>query len=56
MTCLEINYPLYDNENNIIGTMGIIMPKTNAKKVQEASESLASGMMQISTAAEHLAL
>lgn len=54
--CAEINYPLFDNENSIVGTMGMLIPKTNARKVQEASESLVSSMTQISTAAEHLAL
>lgn len=54
--CAEINYPLFDNENNIVGTMGMLIPKTNAKKVQQASESLVSSMIQISTAAEQLAI
>lgn len=53
--CTEINYPIFDNENNIVGTLGMLIPKINARKVQQASDSLASSMMQIATAAEQLA-
>lgn len=56
ITCAEINYPLLDNENNIVGTLGMLIPKTNAKKIQEASDSLVSSMMQIGSAAEQLAM
>lgn len=53
---LEMNYPICDDEGAIIGSLGLIMLKTHAEEIRTHSETLATNMLQISDAIEHLAL
>jgi hypothetical protein len=51
------NYPLYDTENKdeIVATMGIILPKQTAGKLRNMSKNLEDGLTNISSAIQQLA-
>lgn len=51
------NYPIYDEEdgNSIVGTLGVVVPKVAASKLQIMSENLSNSLTSISETVEHLA-
>lgn len=54
---LIMNYPLFDedNESEVVGTFGIIIPKSAAAQLREMSNNLDSGLSSVSAAIEQLA-
>ena len=55
MPSLISNYPLFDEENEVVGTFGIVIPKEVAVKLRDMSTNLESGLSGISAAIEELA-
>jgi hypothetical protein len=51
------NYPMYDEDggNSIVGTLGVVVPKVAANKLQTMSENLSNSLTSISETVEHLA-
>lgn len=51
------NYPLYDEDdhNNIVATLGVVVPKTSSGKLRTMSENLSNSLTSISQTIEHLA-
>lgn len=51
------NYPLYDEDDgkNLVGTLGVVVPKTAANKLKNMSENLSNSLTSISETIEHLA-
>jgi uncharacterized protein YukE len=49
------NYPLYDEENDVVGTLGVVVPKAAAGKLRGMSENLSNSLTAISETVEHLA-
>lgn len=51
------NYPMYDEDDgkNIVGTLGVVIPKTAAGKLRNMSENLSNSLTSISETIEHLA-
>ena len=51
-----MNYPLYDEENSgqVVGTFGIVMPKSVAAQLRGMSNNLESGLSSIAAAIEQL--
>lgn len=54
--CMIMNFPLRDEENNAIGTFGIVLPKRTAIKLRGMSDNLREGMTQIAAAIEELSV
>lgn len=54
---LAVNYPLFDedNEDEVIATFGIILPKIIAVNLRNMSANLSSGLKEISVAIQELA-
>lgn len=54
---LVVNYPLFDedDENEVVATFGIIIPKKTAAQLRDMSENLDNGLSGISAAIEELA-
>lgn len=54
---LVANYPLFDedNENEVVATFGIVLPKKTAGELRDMSENLENGLGGISAAIEELA-
>ncbi len=57
MPVFVANYPLFDvdNKDEIVATLGIIMPKQTAATLRDMSKSLEDGLMGISSAIQQLA-
>ena len=53
---LVMSYPLFDKDDNnvVVGSLGIIVPKSAAKKIRDASNDLSEGLMSISAAVQQL--
>lgn len=51
------NYPMYDEDDgtSIVGTLGVVIPKTAAGKLRNMSENLSNSLTSISETIEHLA-
>lgn len=51
------NYPMYDEDggNSIVGTLGVVVPKVAASKLQTMSGNLSNSLASISETVEHLA-
>jgi len=51
-----VNYPLFDddNENDIVATFGIIIPKKLAEQLRKISNNLSDGLSQMSAAIQQL--
>lgn len=51
-----MSYPLFDeeDENVVVGSFGIVLPKAAAKKLKDASGDLSQGLMSISAAVQQL--
>lgn len=51
------NYPMYDEDDgkSIVGTLGVVVPKTVAGKLRNMSENLSNSLTAISQTIEHLA-
>ncbi|WP_434511552.1 methyl-accepting chemotaxis protein [Desulfitobacterium sp. AusDCA] len=52
---LGVNYPLYDDEHEVVGTFGIFIPKEIAIELRDMSENMDNGLNGISAAIEQLA-
>jgi len=54
---LAVNYPLFDEDNNneVVATFGIIIPKKTAAQLRDMSQNLDSSLTGISAAIEQLA-
>ena len=53
---LATNSPLFDEETGeVVGTLGLIIPKTVASNLRDMSESLENGLAQVAAAIEELA-
>ncbi|MDP4146852.1 MAG: methyl-accepting chemotaxis protein [Bacillota bacterium] len=53
---LILNCPVFDedNANDVVATLGIVIPKTNASQLRELASSLGNGLTGISAAIEQL--
>jgi uncharacterized protein YoxC len=51
------NYPMYDEDGgkNIVGTLGVVVPKAAAGRLKDMSENLSNSLTSISETIEHLA-
>jgi len=51
-----VSYPLFDedDQNEVVGTLGIVMPKETAVKLRNMSENLSNGLTEISAAIQQL--
>jgi uncharacterized protein YoxC len=51
------NYPMYDEDDgkNIVGTLGVVVPKSAAGRLKDMSENLSNSLTSISETIEHLA-
>lgn len=52
---LFMTYPLFDDENKIVGSLGMVLPKINASHLREMSNSMDTQLEGISAATQQLA-